>query len=56
MRAQVAARGIGILLGLQATLNPFTRCPSYKDVAGLPLAERVVALREPARRAAIVAE
>ena len=36
VRAQVAARGIGILLGLQATMNPFTRCPSYREVAGLP--------------------
>jgi N-acyl-D-aspartate/D-glutamate deacylase len=56
VRAQVAARGIGILLGLQATMNPFTRCPSYREIAGLPLPERVAALREPARRAAIVAE
>ena len=56
VRAQVAARGIGILLGLQATMNPFTRCPSYREVAGLPLPERVAALREPSRRAAIVAE
>ena len=56
VRAQVAARGIGILLGLQATLNSFSRCPSYKAVADLPLAERVTALREPARRGAIVAE
>ena len=56
VRAQVAARGIGILLGLQATLNSFSRCPSYKAVADLPLVERLVALREPARRQAIVAE
>jgi N-acyl-D-aspartate/D-glutamate deacylase len=56
VRAQVAARGIGILLGLQATMNPFSRCPSYREVAGLPLPERVAALREPSRRAAIVAE
>jgi N-acyl-D-aspartate/D-glutamate deacylase len=52
----VAARGIGILLGLQATLNPFSRCPSYKEIADLPLAERVAALREPSRRAAMLAE
>ena len=56
VRAQVAARGIGILLGLQATMNPFSRCPSYKEVAGLPLPERIVALREPGRRSAIVEE
>ena len=56
VRAQVATRGIGVLLGLQASINPFSRCPSYKEVADLPLPERVTALREPARRAAIVAE
>ena len=56
VRAQVATRGIGVLLGLQASINPFSRCPSYKDVADLPRPERVAALREPARRAAIVAE
>src|SRR5215211_5664574 len=56
VRAQVATRGIGVLVGLQASINPFSRCPSYKEVAHLPLPERVVALREPARRAAIVAE
>jgi N-acyl-D-aspartate/D-glutamate deacylase len=56
IRVQVPARAIGILVGLQATLNPFTRCPSYKQIASLPLAERVVALREPNRRAAIIAE
>jgi N-acyl-D-aspartate/D-glutamate deacylase len=56
VRAQVAARGIGILLGLQATLNPFSRCPSYREIADLPLPERLVALRQPARRAAILTE
>jgi N-acyl-D-aspartate/D-glutamate deacylase len=56
VRAQVATRGIGVLVGLQASINPFSRCPSYKEVADLPLPERVTALREPARRAAIVAE
>jgi N-acyl-D-aspartate/D-glutamate deacylase len=56
VRAQVAARGIGILLGLQATINPFTRCPSYRQVADLPLPERLVALREPARRSAVLTE
>ncbi|HKA04952.1 MAG TPA: amidohydrolase family protein [Acidimicrobiales bacterium] len=56
VRAQVATRGIGVLLGLQASINPFSRCPSYREVADLALPERLVALREPARRAAIVAE
>jgi N-acyl-D-aspartate/D-glutamate deacylase len=56
VRAQVPARGIGVLLGLQATLNPFSRCPSYRAVANLSVAERLLALRDPERRAAILAE
>jgi N-acyl-D-aspartate/D-glutamate deacylase len=56
VRAQVATRGIGVLVGLQASINPFSRCPSYKEIADLPRPERVAALRDPARRAAIVAE
>ncbi|MBV1878821.1 MAG: amidohydrolase family protein [Pseudomonadales bacterium] len=56
MRGQVATRGIGILMGYSTTLNPFLTRPSYMEVAGLPLAERVIALRDPARKAKILAE
>jgi N-acyl-D-aspartate/D-glutamate deacylase len=56
MRGQVAPRPIGILLGLTTTLNPFTTRPSYGEIAALPLAERISALREPARKARILAE
>jgi len=56
MRGQVAPRPIGILLGLTATLAPFTTRPSFSEVAGLPLAERAVALADPARKARILAE
>src|SRR3954452_18810648 len=55
MRAQVAARGIGILLGLQCTLNPFMVNPVYKEIADLSLAERVKALRDPAFRERLLA-
>ena len=44
MRLQVAPRGIGVLLGFEATFHPFMGFPSYKRVAHLPLAERVLAL------------
>jgi N-acyl-D-aspartate/D-glutamate deacylase len=54
VKGQVAPRPIGVLLGLAATTNPFSPCRAYKRVAGLPLAERVVALRDPDRRAAIL--
>ena len=56
MRGQVAPRPIGILLGLTTTLAPFTTRPSFSEVAGLPLTERVAALKDPARKARILAE
>jgi N-acyl-D-aspartate/D-glutamate deacylase len=56
MRGQVAPRPIGILLGLTTTLSPFTTRPSYSEVAQLPLAERLAALADPARKARILAE
>jgi N-acyl-D-aspartate/D-glutamate deacylase len=56
MRGQVAPRPIGILLGLTTTLNPFITRPSYMEVAGRPLAERLRALADPARKARILAE
>ena len=56
IKAQVAARAIGILLGLEATLNPFSSHPSFRQVAALPLAEKVARLRDPALRRRILAE
>ncbi|MDY7227807.1 N-acyl-D-amino-acid deacylase family protein [Hyalangium rubrum] len=53
---QAAARGIGVLLGLDASFHPFIGFPGYKELAALPVAERAAALREPARRARILAE
>jgi N-acyl-D-aspartate/D-glutamate deacylase len=45
VKAQVAPRPIGVLLGLQASANVFTPVRAYAKIAGLPLAERVVALK-----------
>jgi N-acyl-D-amino-acid deacylase len=56
VKAQVASRPIGVLLGLQATANPFLFCASYAEVAALPLPERVVALSDPERKRRILAE
>jgi N-acyl-D-aspartate/D-glutamate deacylase len=53
---QAAARGIGVLLGLDASFHPFMGFPGYKELAALPLAKRAAALREPGRRARILAE
>jgi N-acyl-D-aspartate/D-glutamate deacylase len=56
MRVQVASRGIGVILGLDATFHPFLGFPSYKAIAHLPLAERVRELRDPVVRARLLAE
>ena len=56
MRGQVAPRPIGILLGLTTTLSPFTTRPSFTEVAGLGLAERIASLRDPGRKARVLAE
>jgi len=56
MRAQVAARAVGVLLGLQSSVNPLARCPSFRAVADLPLADQARALRERERRDALLAE
>ena len=56
VRAQVAARAIGVLLGLEATFHPFMGFPSYKEIAHLSLPDRVAALRDPGLKARILAE
>jgi N-acyl-D-aspartate/D-glutamate deacylase len=56
MHCQVGARGIGVLLGLEATFHPFMGFPSYKAIAHLPLAERVARMRNPELRERMLAE
>ncbi len=50
---QVGCRPIGVLLGLDATVNPFKTHPAYGAIAHLPLVERAGRLRtdETLRRA-----
>ncbi len=54
--AQIPARPVGLLLGLELSRNPFQTHPSYRAIAHLPLAERVARLRQPEVRAAILSE
>ena len=54
--AQIAARPVGLLLGLELSRNPFQTHPSYQAIARLPLAERLTRLRQPEVRAAILNE
>jgi N-acyl-D-aspartate/D-glutamate deacylase len=54
MRGQVGSRAVGIMLGLETTLNPFMYSPAYRDLSGLPLAERVARMGRPDVRAAVL--
>jgi N-acyl-D-amino-acid deacylase len=56
IRAQVYPRPIGVVLGFDLTINPFSLCPSYQPLAKLPFAERIAALREPVMRARLLME
>src|SRR3982074_2478937 len=54
--AQIAARPVGLLLGLELSRNPFQTHPSYKAIAHLPLAERLKRLHQAETRKAILSE
>jgi N-acyl-D-aspartate/D-glutamate deacylase len=54
--AQIAARPVGLLLGLELSRNPFQTHPSYQAIAHLPLKERLARLHQPEVRAAILQE
>ena len=54
--AQVFARPIGLVIGLELTANPFVLYPSYQEIAQLPLEQRVTQMRKPEVRAAILAD
>ncbi|MEZ4340030.1 MAG: amidohydrolase family protein [Sandaracinaceae bacterium] len=56
VRCQVAPRGIGVMLGLQATFHPFMGFPSYKAISQLPLEERVRRMRDPELKAKMIEE
>ena len=43
--AQVGCRPIGVMLGLDATVNPFGNHPAYRDIAHLPTPERAARMR-----------
>jgi N-acyl-D-aspartate/D-glutamate deacylase len=53
---QIPGRPTGMLMGLQSSLHPFITHPSYKEIAHLPLDERVAAMRDPRVRARILAD
>lgn len=53
--AQVGCRPIGVMLGLDVTVNPFKNHPAYQAIAHLPTAERAARMRnDPELRRALV--
>lgn len=56
IRAQVASRPVGILFGLELTLNPFSQNAAFGEIKDRPLAERVAALRDTSFRARLLGE
>jgi len=56
MYGQVPPRATGILMGLTASLNPFTLHPSFMEIANLPLDEKVAKMEEASFRKKILSE
>jgi N-acyl-D-amino-acid deacylase len=54
--AQIAGRPVGVLLGIDTALNPFSIRPSYQELLKLPVAERMKRVKDPAFRAKVLAE
>ena len=46
IKAMVAGRPVGILLGLEASMNPFSLNPEYRKIEDMPAPERVQAMRD----------
>ncbi len=56
VKGQVMPRAIGMLLGVELTLNPFYTTATYRQIADLSLSERLQRMRQPEVRAAILSE
>jgi N-acyl-D-aspartate/D-glutamate deacylase len=56
MRAQVGARAVGILQGLQGSSSPFGMTEAWKSIADASFTERLEAMRDPSFRERLIAE
>ena len=56
IKAQVAGRPVGLMLGLQGSAHPFINRPAFQEIIDKPLAEKVAAMRDPAFRARLIAD
>ena len=56
VRAQIALRGIGLVMGWQSSVHPFMARTAFAPLKDLPPAERIARLRDPAVREAILSD
>jgi N-acyl-D-amino-acid deacylase len=56
IRAAVPWRPPGFLMGLQSSLHPFSHHKVFAQIAGLPLEQKVLRMRDPGYRAALLAD
>lgn len=54
--AQVHPKPVGMIIGLDMTTHPFSQKPSYREIAHLPLAERLAEMRKPERKRKILSD
>jgi len=55
IKAQVAARGVGLIMGLELTLHPFMYNPVWQALASRPVDEQARHLAKPETKAAVLA-
>lgn len=56
MFAQVAGRPVGLMLGLEGSLNPFSSRPSFRRINHLSLEEKVATMHDPEFRKQLLSE
>ena len=54
IKAQIALRAPGLILGWESTIHPFSLHPEYQALADLPVAQRLEKLRDPACRKSLI--
>jgi len=56
MMGQVMGRPVGLMFGFELSQHPFMARPSWKEIAHLPFAQKMQALRDPGLKARLLAE
>jgi N-acyl-D-aspartate/D-glutamate deacylase len=54
--AQIAGRPVGVMLGVDTNLNPFSIRPSWQELLRLPPEQRLTRMQDPAFRAKLLSE